>query len=393
MRIRRLALCAFLAVLALPAHGAGGDSSRLWWLAAGTGGLAAIATLASMVMVLRNLVRETRGRAEAARGTALAEATSACERRLTEVAERLSRELSRRAETLAEHLRKTPGEEAESLPIHAVPGAGAESRHLLGREISALADAERQRLGSALEAAGLLGDWIEGLWPVLRSVAGGDAGAVAGELPHPAAAEWRSAHRVLHDFCRLDARALRRLGRRAAGGNGSAGGGTLPAGASPDAAFLDRAGLLAGERPLGERLKRYLEPFDHLGRLGEVTLALQYLLEAYPIEQLARDQRSRLRGELAARIAGAGLEPDFHLLVKHVAAGVGLRYRPVRYYQSRTDQSDYAFVRQQVSPISLSERVGFDATVERPVIVRLERPFFAQTRTGIYHAGHAHVAR
>ena len=88
-----------------------------------------------------------------------------------------------------------------------------------------------------------------------------------------------------------------------------------------------------------------------------------------------------------------GLEEDFHRLVAQVAAGVGLRYRPVPYYKSRTDQSEYAFVRQQVSPISLSERVGFKATTEKETIVRLGRPFFAQVDTGIYYSGHAHVAR
>ena len=137
----------------------------------------------------------------------------------------------------------------------------------------------------------------------------------------------------------------------------------------------------------------YLEPFDHTGRLGEVTLALQYLLEAYPVEQLEPERRSLLRQGMAEAAGSIRLSGDFHDLVGRVAAGVGLDYRAVSYYKSRLDQSAYAFVRQQVSPISLTERVGFAAATDPSVIVRLERPFFFQSANNVYYAGHAHVAR
>ncbi len=386
-----LANRAGLAGLAAPLSGDAGDWPALWWLAAGAGLLAAIATLASMVLVLQNLVRRTQaGSSDAPERAAglFAEMAAVQERRLTEVAETLTGELRQSAGALAEELGKTPRPAARSwskAPGVDLEPSDAPSRcWTLRREIVELAGGERRRLAAGLAAASQLGEWIECLWPVLETAAGRDAHATA--LPGPAAAECRSADRILRDYCRCDAGALRHLGRLV---NGDSGNGSRPAAAG----FFERSGLIAGERPLPERLRRYLEPFDHLGRLGEVTLALQYLLEAFPVEQLSRDQRSRLRRKLVAAVRDAGLEPDFHLLVTRIAAGVGLRYRPVRYYQSRTDQSEYAFVRQQVSPISLSERVGYDATAERQVIVRLERPFFAQMSSDIYHAGHAHVAR
>ncbi len=398
---RCLAGCVLFTALAVPAYGLGDAWPRLWLLAAGAGVLAAIATLASTVLVLQRLLREAGdGSGEAPEtGGDLPTVAAAHERQLGKTAQRLTVELRQNTDALAGKLRQTLRHEARSLGAGLgevlEPGAAVSPGHRLGHEIAALADAERQRFTGALEAAGQLGDWIEHLWPVLGSAAGRDVEAIVDNLPDPAASEWRSAARILRAFCHLDATALRRLGRLAAGAQAGRNGSRGSQGDTGviDDGFLHTAGLLAGERPLPERLKRYLEPFDHLGRLGEVTLALQYLLEAYPVEQLSRDQRSRLRRELDAAIGDAGLEPDYHCLVTRIAAGAGLRYRPVRYYQSRTDQSDYAFVRQQVSPISLSQRVGFDATAERQVIVRLERPFFAQMSTGIYHAGHAHVAR
>ncbi len=407
-----LASAVLLASVAAPAHGLGGDGPRLWWLIGVTCVLAAIATLASLVLVLQQHLEEARaGEAPESGGTL--EGTSAHERRLAEVAQRLAGELRQGAADLAGQLGQDLRHQARALNTglggDRSPGVAAAPGHRLEREIAALAGSERRRLAAGLEAAGQLGDWIDRLWPVLESAAGRGTSAIAAGLSPAAAGEWRSAEQALRGFCRLDTAALRRLGRRiASAGNGTGTGSGLegaPAGglgcpersapeaAVPNGGFLESAGLLAGERPLTERLRRYLEPFDHLGRLGEVILALQYLLEAYPVEQLPRDRRSRLRRELAATLRRAGLEPDFHRLVTRIAAGVGLRYRPVRYYRSRTDQSEYAFVRQQVSPISLSARVGFDATTEREVIVRLERPFFAQMSTDIYHAGHACVAR
>ncbi len=254
-------------------------------------------------------------------------------------------------------------------------------------EVETLGGADRRQLIEALEAISRLGYWIELLWPVLQEASGSRLDTVPSYLPEPASEEWRSAQRTLSRFVDSDAAAARRLLHMLASNNGDA-----PPSVA-DASFLERSGLLEAGRDLPERLKRYLEPFDHLGRLGEVTLALQYLVEAYPVEQLSGDQRSRLRNELTDAVRSVRLEDDFHRLVAAAASGIGLSYRPVSYYKSRIDESEYAFVRQQVSPISLTDRVGFAATTDPTVIVRLERPFFFQANSNVYYAGHAHVAR
>ncbi len=255
----------------------------------------------------------------------------------------------------------------------------------LRRELDALDGGERRRLADALDAASQLGCWIELLGSALREAAEADLEAVPAELAAPAGEEWRHARKVLEDFSTRDAPAFRRLGkalRQEA---------AVPA--PCEAAFLAGSGLLDREPPFAARLQRYLEPFDHPGRLGELTLALQYLTEAYPIEQLEPCRRSRLRRRLAEAVASVRLDEDFHRLVADVAAPIGLDYRPVPYYKSRLDQSRHAFVRQQVSPISLTERVGFAAAADPSVIVRLSRPFFFQSSNHVYYAGHAHVAR
>jgi hypothetical protein len=307
------------------------------------------------------------------------------EQRLAAVADGLFEQLRIDSAALAGELKRSLRREAQSLSEGLRQDAEAETApcRRLRREIQALPDGERGPLAATLDAAGRLGRWVERLWPVLEAAAERDVESIARQLPEPAAGEWRHAARVLRAFAQTDAVALSRLARNGAGG------------APPPAetAFLEGAGLLSGERPVAERLKRYLEPFDHLGRLGDVTLALQYLVEAFPIEQLPQERRAVLRRVLSQTQLGAGMDDDFHPLVSAVAAGIGLRYRPVPLYRSRTDDSDYAFVRQQVSPISLSERVGFEATADKEAIVRLERPFFFQRDTGIYYAGHAHVAR
>ncbi len=312
-----------------------------------------------------------------------AEASSeAHERRLAEVAGELREQLRDESAALADALRRSLRQEAQSLSEGLRQDVEAETspQRRLRLEIRSLPDGERRPLTASLEAAGRLGRWIERLWPALEAAAEHDVESIARRLPEPAAAEWREAERILRAFSRIDAVALRRL----------AGDGDAPA---AEAAVLENAGLLGNERPVAERFKRFLEPFDHLGRLGEVTLALQYLLEAYPVEQLPRERRPVLRRELSDAQRDGGLEDDFHALVSAVAAGIGLRYAPVPYYRSRTGDADFAFIRQQLSPISLSERVGFEATADKEVIVRLERPFFFQLETGIYYAGHACVAR
>ncbi len=322
----------------------------------------------------------------------VARQAAAQKERLTGSAQELTERLQQELKALGEELRGSLRHDAQSLieSLHQDLEAKESPFQRLCQELAELPDGEREPLATALEAAGQLGDWIDRLLPVLDA-ASGDLESIPQNLPDPAAGEWRRAAQSLGTFSRSDATALRQLaGMVLPTGRGRR---SDPAADAPEVAFLEQAGLLAGERSLAERLKRYLAPFDHLGRLGEVTLALQYLVEAYPIEQLSKERRSRLRKELVEIQTGTGQEEDFHPLVARIAAGVGLRYRPVRYYKSRADQSDYAFVRQQVSPISLSERVGFEATADKTLIVRLQRPFYFQRSSGIYYAGHAHVAR
>ncbi len=333
---------------------------------------------------LQDLTRRLVEEAVEARLAELGRRTGGHQARLRDAAQELTRQLEESSAALAGELRESLRHEAQSLiqGLSQDLAAGDSPVQRLRRELGELPEAEGRPVTAAVAALAGLGDWIERLWPVLKEVAGGDLASIPQGLSGPAIDEWQRATRTLEAF-RRDAAVFSRLV-------------SAPGDRHPDPAadaFLDGAGLSAAGRPVAERLKRYLEPFDHIGCLGEVTLALQYLVEAFPIEQLSRHQRARFRRELAAAQRAAGQEEDFHLLIARTAEGIGLRYRAVRYYKSRTDQSEHAFVRQQVTPISLSERVGFRATTDKATIVRLERPFFDQLDTGIYHAGHAHVAR
>ncbi len=415
MRFWLLASVLF-ATCAAPASGSGGEpmshaaERTLWLLAAGAGTLTAIATLASMLLVVQRLTRERRAAAGGPDATAgdTGDRVRVHEQHLAEVSRQLAEKLRRSSAALEEQLLGSLRREASSLseglrrdleahssvsrgdaPASIAPAARRQACRL-GLELARLPDDERQPLTAAFDAAGRLGDWIDRLWPVLHG-AGLDVESIPDSLPEAATGEWCQATRTLRIFAGAEAAAFRRLASGSATVASPAA--NEPPPCPPELAFLDDAGLLTGERPLAERLRRYLEPFDHPGRLGEVTLALQYLLEAFPIEQLSKDRRSRLRHGLSQADLGTGTGEDFHPLIARIAAGIGLHYRPVHYYKSRTDQGECAFVRQQVSPISLSGRVGFEATAGKATIVRLERPFFFQHGTGIYYAGHAHVAR
>jgi hypothetical protein len=283
----------------------------------------------------------------------------------------LQGELEEHARALDERLRQALHQEAQSLSeCLRTDLASRNDAEVAFLNFDTLAAEERQRLVAAMQAAGRLGDWIEHLLPALETAVDCDLD----ELPAPAKKEWCAALKTLRRFADRDAVALRGL----AVGNGRR--------RAPE-------DLPDGEGELPERLRSYLEPFDHAGRLGEAVLALQYLLEAFPVEQLPAEQRSGLRRGIARGLKEAGLGEDFHSLVEVLAAGIGLEYRPVRYYKSRIDSGELAFVRAQVSPISLSERVGFEATAEPTAVVRLERPFFFHRSNSVYYAGHAYVAR
>lgn len=271
--------------------------------------------------------------------------------------------------------------EAATLTVTAHP-AVPETLRALHSELLDHPPDERLPWADAFAAAGRLVQWSQHLAATLAP--GQSPEIIAATLPEAAAAEWLHSHAVLTQFASRDAMVLGRLAALLDS--------EIPNALAEDR-YLEGTGLLESTLPFSARLKRYLEPFDHAGRLTELTLALQYLVEAYPIEQMSPDERAEFRARLRASLDHGHLDEDFHTLVAQLARGAGLLYRPVVYYKGRIDQTAYAFVRQQVSPISLSGRVGFDATTEPTVVVRLRRPFFFHLDSDVYYAGHAHVAR
>jgi hypothetical protein len=257
------------------------------------------------------------------------------------------------------------------------------------RRVRLLPDQEGQDVETVLEAGSRLGYWIEELQAAIVACVQSDAAALARRLPDAAAKEWKEAYGHADRFAQVDAPALRTLARIAFGLE-SDGGATLPA----TDAFLGSAGWLRKAESLPACLKSHLEPYESMGRLSQVTLALQYLVEAYPHEHLEAGHRTHLQSELSERLRRRGLPEDFHEILQEMAAGIGLEYRPVPYYLSRIDQDEFDFVRRRmVSTISLSERIGVEVTVDPAVIVRLERPFYFVRTSGGYYAGHAHRDR
>ena len=117
--------------------------------------------------------------------------------------------------------------------------------------------------------------------------------------------------------------------------------------------------------------------------------ALQYLYEAFPIEQLQPAEHKALRTGLATAMAAADLPADPHLLIAGLAAGLGLDYRPVPYYRARLDQPELAFIGRHLATVALSARVGYDAGTEPGVVVRLAQPFLFDAATGEYRIGQA----
>ncbi len=157
--------------------------------------------------------------------------------------------------------------------------------------------------------------------------------------------------------------------------------------------FLQEAGWLDQSLSVGERLRHHLAPPDERGRLNEVALALQYLLEAFPIEHIeVIGERKTFRHELEARLQAARLPVDFHQLMEEAAAGFGLRYRAVRYYKTRIGQEGFDFLEKAHNSISLSRRVGFSAATEQGVVVRLSGIFLLEEKTEVWVSGHAYIA-
>lgn len=256
----------------------------------------------------------------------------------------------------------------------------------LNREIASLEPAsERESLDRSFNALGQLGLWIQALWGAMR--VWGSFRDILEILPEPARQEWLSAFKLLRSFEVVDAVAFRRIARQRSGILDSA----QVTRAEID--FLKGNGLLSGEKSLKDRLRLYLVPPGEPGHLGQACLALQYLVEAFPIEQI-RDRTRYEEFSIRLRRAAetAGWPADFHSLIENAAAGAGLRYAAVPYYDSLVGDSRYRFIKQSIDVVDLVERTGRSLpSLDPKAVVRLLCPFFFQEE--LFYAGRAGIAR
>ena len=230
---------------------------------------------------------------------------------------------------------------------------------------------EQSRLSQSLTALEQLGEWISCLLPVLEDVEHGRGELPELErLPEPAREEWRAASGVLRELADVDRVAFHRLRtvltdptRVSANGR-----------QSPEAEYLEAAGLIDPRDGLSASLRRHLlEPAS--GRLQATVRALQYLIEAFPIEQLEKTERKAYLSKIRERLQNAGLSTKFHRLIADLAAGLGLTYREARYYKRRVDESNADFLDGAVESVDLSQLIGYPAGTDGRVVVRLEELF------------------
>jgi hypothetical protein len=303
------------------------------------------------------------------------------------------RELRARMRSMGEQLQAQQGQletHREQLRRLEVPSVAGSSNPWFDfrEELEGLDEAERRRIAGTIAAMGDLGQWIHVLLPLLEGMdRDPEAPALSRDLPPPARKEWERSFDILRAFARRDATVYRGLRR-----NGQDPGSGVDREPAAAAEMLDRAGLLDRSRPLGERLRHHLAPPDARGRLGEVTLALQYVLEAFPIEHLEGESPNALRRDLEDRLRTTGLPADFHQLVQDAASGLGLRYQAVRYYRVRVGQEGFPFLDREHSTISLSKRVGYSAATDPGIVVRLSELFLFEEMTGKRISGHAQIA-
>ncbi len=283
-----------------------------------------------------------------------------------------------------------PPEEIQLLAPPALTAAPQpeEARSPLAEEWRSLPAAERAGIAGTLDAIDRLGRWIGCLLPVLDDLEQrrGERPCID-RLPAPARREWRRSVAALRELEGVELGAYRRL-RAALDGSPA----SLPsAELGPETQYLEAAALLDPARgTLQERLRRHLlAPGD--GRLQRAVLALQYLIEAFPIEHLERQDRKTYRSRLRRRLQNAGLSTRFHQLVSEISAGLGWQYRQARYYKARLDQPDAELLRQAQDPISLSDRVGYPAGTEAGTVVRLSELFLLDAANGTRTSGRAHV--
>ena len=245
----------------------------------------------------------------------------------------------------------------------------------LGRfraELNALDAPERLDLLRSLDAARRLSQWVSGVLPVFEEVEEGRGVARFEGLPIHARREWIDAvdtlRRFVEEFPRQplseeDGPAVHR--------------------------FYADSGLLETQLAMKDRLRRVLLGCD--GVVHGVVLALQYLLEAFPVEHLDASLRKSYKSALKQRLILAGVSPRLHALIRELAEGLGLRYQEVRYYKTQVGQDGYEFLEDAHEAISLSARVGYSAGTQGPTVVRLEELFLNDVSTQAPYSGRAAI--
>lgn len=246
-------------------------------------------------------------------------------------------------------------------------------------ELDALDFAERQGALQAIDATRRLADWVAAVLPVFREIEAGHGLARLDGLPLASRREWIDAHDALRHFAEAEGPIFELLAGEDAARD-----------AGVDS-YLAASDLLDARLPLRERLRRHLLAPVPAGRVHGVVLALQYLLEAFPVEHLEPSERRALRAALRERLLQSGVPPRLHALVSELAAGLGLSYREVRYYKSEVGMPGYAFLAHAHDRISLSARVGFEAGTEGRAVVRLAEIFLFESSTGAYYSGRAAI--
>ncbi len=266
------------------------------------------------------------------------------------------------------------------------PAAPAAAWRPLAREWSALEPVERQAIHRSLAATSRLGEWAGCLLPVLDDLEHGRGGLPAlDHLPPAARKEWRQCRRAVREFAEADLAAVQRLGQ------GLVDPDAAPAPDRAGAQYLSDTGLLDPEAgSLAERLRRHLlQPGS--GRLQELVVSLQYLIEAFPVEHLGKPERKAYLGAVRRRLEDRGLSGGFHQLVAELASGLGLRYRQARCYRTRASESGNEFLEGRQSPLDLSQRVGYPADADDGVVVRLSELFLTDSEDGAAYSGRAWI--
>ena len=259
----------------------------------------------------------------------------------------------------------------------------------LAEEHRMLAADPRQGIVEALDTISRLGEWISCLLPVLADVEHGREDLpTLDRLPPPARREWRQSHQAVREFADFDLVVLHRL-RRELASHPQPDSGRDDEGA--EAQYLAGAGLLDTTRgTLPERLRSHLLR-PKTGRLQELVLALQYLIEAFTVEHLEKAERQAYLGTIRARLEAKGLSTKFHPLVNGLAAGLDLRYHPARYYKARLEDPDHRLAAGHHATFDLSQRVGYSAGTEDGVIVRLSELFLSEEASGQRYSGQAWI--